>query len=333
MAIFTTNAATKALKSTQAGLTLLELMIALALSSFLLLGVFQIFKANITSSHLQTGYSRVQENGRMGIELISRDIRMADSRGCVTATTIENQLNPADPDYDPALIPKGKEDAVTGEDNVTGTAIGGINVVDNTDTLTLKGSVMVPKFRIVAPFMATTTADIYVSIGTDIALGETLILTSCKGSDIFSNTTADTKTSGIITHSKGAAAPTKNDIIDNLFDSLAYTYDHTAQLAAPFTKTYFVGENSVNGSSLYVRNGNINSELVRGITDLQFIYGVGTSGDNKAVDTLGKASEVNMPNVLSIRITLEAQSNDNIAGGAPLTRNYTATANIRNRTL
>ncbi|GAB3507881.1 PilW family protein [Pseudoxanthomonas daejeonensis] len=65
------------------GLSLIELMIALLIGSILLIGVVQIFSASRTAYQLSEGMSRVQENGRFALDYLQRDLRMAGHFGCV----------------------------------------------------------------------------------------------------------------------------------------------------------------------------------------------------------------------------------------------------------
>ncbi len=66
-----------------AGLSLIEMMVALTLSLVLMLGVIQVFTASQAASRLAEGAARVQENGRFAIDMLERDIRMAGHMGCV----------------------------------------------------------------------------------------------------------------------------------------------------------------------------------------------------------------------------------------------------------
>jgi type IV pilus assembly protein PilW len=70
-------------KRYEAGLSLIELMIALLIGSILLLGVVQVFSASRTAYQLSEGMSRTQENGRFALDYLQRDIRMAGHFGCV----------------------------------------------------------------------------------------------------------------------------------------------------------------------------------------------------------------------------------------------------------
>lgn len=68
------------LKYRQHGMTLIEIMVALVISLFLLAGLLQMFVATRQSSRIQENLSRIQENGRFGIEYINRVVRQAGYR-------------------------------------------------------------------------------------------------------------------------------------------------------------------------------------------------------------------------------------------------------------
>jgi len=59
------------------GVSLIELIIALAIGAIILLGVTSVFSSSKKSATVQTGLSRVQENGRFVIDFLTRDLRMA----------------------------------------------------------------------------------------------------------------------------------------------------------------------------------------------------------------------------------------------------------------
>ncbi|MEP6907360.1 MAG: PilW family protein [Pseudoxanthomonas sp.] len=65
------------------GLSLIELMIALLISSLLVLGLIQIFSASRTAYQLSQGIARNQESSRFAVDFLSRDLRMAGHSGCV----------------------------------------------------------------------------------------------------------------------------------------------------------------------------------------------------------------------------------------------------------
>lgn len=65
----------------QRGVSLVELMIAVALASFLLIGLIQVFGASRQAYQTSVGISRIQEGARFGIEFLQRDLRMAGHLG------------------------------------------------------------------------------------------------------------------------------------------------------------------------------------------------------------------------------------------------------------
>lgn len=71
----------------QAGFSLIEIMVALVIGIMMILGVSEIFltanRSGLTSSEL----ARVQESGRIALELISKDIRRAGYKGCTSSAT------------------------------------------------------------------------------------------------------------------------------------------------------------------------------------------------------------------------------------------------------
>lgn len=66
------------------GLTLIEMMIALALSAFLLLGLVQVFGASKSAYATSDALARIQENSRFALDFVQRDVRMIGHMGCVS---------------------------------------------------------------------------------------------------------------------------------------------------------------------------------------------------------------------------------------------------------
>jgi type IV pilus assembly protein PilW len=76
----------------QQGLTLVEIMVAVALSVILLTGVIQIFVGSKATYRLQDNIARLQENGRFALDFLTRDVRMAGYRGCTNFVKSTNTL-------------------------------------------------------------------------------------------------------------------------------------------------------------------------------------------------------------------------------------------------
>lgn len=66
----------------QAGLSLIELMIAVLISCILILGVTQIFGNTTQTDKTNSAIARVQESGRVALEVIGEDARRAGYQGC-----------------------------------------------------------------------------------------------------------------------------------------------------------------------------------------------------------------------------------------------------------
>lgn len=76
----------------QYGLSLIELMVTIVLSSLLLLGVLQLFINTTATDRTSNELARVQETGRVAIELIAREARRMGYQGCVGAS-ITTEVN------------------------------------------------------------------------------------------------------------------------------------------------------------------------------------------------------------------------------------------------
>lgn len=83
----------------QAGVTLIELMVAIAISSLLILALVEVFAASRTAYQLSAGMARTQENGRFAIDILQRDLRMAGHAGCVNdqARFLPGNVTPSRP--------------------------------------------------------------------------------------------------------------------------------------------------------------------------------------------------------------------------------------------
>lgn len=70
-------------RARMAGVSLIELMIAIAIGAILMIGLVQLFGASRAAYQLSEGMARVQENGRFAMDFLQRDLRMAGHFGCV----------------------------------------------------------------------------------------------------------------------------------------------------------------------------------------------------------------------------------------------------------
>ncbi len=68
------------------GFSLVELMVAILLSSLLLLGVLQVFSDASSSDRANSALSRLQESGRVALDVLKRDIRRTGYQGCASSS-------------------------------------------------------------------------------------------------------------------------------------------------------------------------------------------------------------------------------------------------------
>lgn len=72
----------------QTGMTLIELLIAMVIASFLMAGVFNVYLSIYSSDTTNEHLSLLQQNGRYAIDSMTKDIRMAGYTGCTSESTL-----------------------------------------------------------------------------------------------------------------------------------------------------------------------------------------------------------------------------------------------------
>lgn len=329
-------------KKYQIGLTLIEIMIALLIGAFLLGGLLQIFLGNKQSYRLSDGQSRLQENARYALELLSHDIRLSGYLGCSGVST----TNPVVIANNPLIAPNAGNAAVVAASIVTGGNGGNTGsfttpspalsssplntVVKDTDAITVQfgescGGFITAAMSTVDPTAAISASHscgtITLGTGTTAStLGTPLIIGNCDTTHIFraSAGTNQNKATG------GAAT-----------DALGKTYPAGSEIMLFRSYTYFIRENPAAQPALYRIDNNKHSsegayELVEGIENMQITYGVDTDANgsaNQYVDAPG-----NWAQVISVRIALTLRSIDDNLTAATRTYSYNG-ANVTDRRL
>jgi type IV pilus assembly protein PilW len=81
----------------QHGMTLIELMVALAIGAFLMIGAITVFMQSRTTFRVTESLARLQENARFALDSIEPDIRMAHYWGLTARTyMVQGRLTPED---------------------------------------------------------------------------------------------------------------------------------------------------------------------------------------------------------------------------------------------
>ncbi len=86
----------------QAGLSLVELMIALVLGLFIIAAVIQVFSSSRLTYSMSDGLARAQENARFAMEIVNRDLRMSGGSAICAGAPLEPTIW-VDPDDMPEV--------------------------------------------------------------------------------------------------------------------------------------------------------------------------------------------------------------------------------------
>ncbi len=285
----------------QAGLSLIELMIAMALSLLLMLGVLQIFLSSKQTYTANSALSRVQESGRFAMDFITYDLRNAGYKGecfsdvnALTASPTNDRfnLNQALKGWDaqtslPTWPTNLSTDKTAGTDSIIiKHAAANAGVIGTTDIATDAASIV----------MTNTKSD---------AANTYVVISSALGCDMFN--------SGAVTANaiaKGSSGNTGN---------FSRSYATTITKVLLFQSNQYYIKNGANGSPSLWRtswkDGSASTlELVEGVHDLQFEYGIGSgAAEDRAVTNAAfiKANAVtDWNNVVAVKVRLLALGNE-----------------------
>lgn len=296
------------------GFSLVELMVALALSLVIGVAVMQTFLASKTTYRMQDAMSRLQENGRFAVSQLASEIRMAGYMGCLRLDEVKVNIM-ADPA--PAGIADllGSLIAVRGENDVDASNEWGASA--NTDVLMLHKAVGT-SMQLVGNINPNNANIQIAGNGEGLKQDDTAIISDCTSADIFrvvnKPTSSDQKTT--ITHSSGG----------NYGSKLSKVYGKDAEVLRFELVSYYVKETSRKSPAgqavraLYVKRKQelsslaaVETELVEGVQDLQIEYGLRTGTSLVADQYLPAAAGIEWGKVVSVRFRLLMQSADNDA--------------------
>ncbi|SDG17987.1 type IV pilus assembly protein PilW [Pseudomonas seleniipraecipitans] len=290
----------------QAGLSLIELMIAMALSLLLMLGVLQIFLSSKQTYTANSALTHVQESGRFAMDFITYDLRNAGYKGECFSDVNPLIANATDDRFNLNIGMSGWD-----AENDLPTWPTGLSTVktQHTDSIIIKHA---------ATSAGTLNADvtpasssITMTSPNSEALGTNVVISSALGCDIFKSNDP-----------LPPSSPPSPNIAKAGSDSFSRSYTPEITKILLFQSNQYYIKNGTNGSpSLWRaswRNGSTtplqNLELVEGIRDLQFEYGIGSgTGENRAVSDTAfiKANAVtNWNDVVAVKVRLLALGNE-----------------------
>lgn len=317
-------------------MTLVELMVALVLSLFLVGGIIQIFIGNRVTFAFNEGLSRIQENARFSLEHMAYTSRMAGYSGCLNDVAVFNNLT----------VPNNFRDdianGVQGHD-ANGTGVGDAYaaaatdpapsanagdwspalppeltnlVIPGSDVLIVRGAAG-PSVSLVAPFSDPT--QLYVNPGHGFVAGEILVAADCQKASIF-QLTAVGNAAGVDTlaHVNGGGFVPGNAAATAAWPA-EQDFGLGAEVSRHQTYAFYIGRGASGRPSLFqlrlqpltaTSAGFAPEELVEGIDSMQIRFGPDTDNDGDADVWTPAGGVADWTQVLSVELTLLARSAD-----------------------
>lgn len=306
---------------TQSGLSLIELMIAILIGAIVIAAVIQIFLGVRETYQVQEAKSRMQENGRFAVQILSRNLMEAGYYGCATRTGIiaNNTLNNSnDYRWDFTTGIEGLE--ATGPDTWSPALDSSItSPLSGSDILTVRGS-QEPTYLV----SAHGGGDIQIETNNGLDNGDIVMVTDCENAAVFQITSANPDGSGILSNGTGSGSP------GNSISTLGRDYVGGWVNPVASTSYYIRDPNRGGPPSLYRRiSGNNAEELVEGVEAMQVLYGEDTNADGSA-DTYRNANAVvDWQAVVSVQFELLLVSlEDNLTVDGPQLYNFNGNTDI-----
>ena len=320
-----------------AGMTLVELMVAMVVGLILIGGVLQLFVANKATYNLQEELARLQENARFATEMISRDLRQAGYWGCANTFAPANMVN------------GGGGSFSVGINGTNGT---GLNGSDSVGMSGAYGSGIV----VSTPYMNTNASSLHVSVGNKLNPADIVLVSDCSAGDVFQISNNNPDTSGTLDHATGSSVSPGNGNSGNL----SKTYAGNAQIYKVQYVAYSIANDATTGTPNLYRQDGLNTvtgvlngavPLIDGVEMMQVQYGIetDTNPDKTPNMYVNAGSVTNWTKVVTMRIALLMRTINPIANSATaqsytlldaaaytptdryLRRVFTTTITLRNR--
>lgn len=305
----------------QFGLTMLEILIVMGLSTVLLSGLVEIVLAHQQTNRLQKGLSQIQTNGRYAIDYLRMDLRRAGYAGCLSGglAHADSQLtSAAAADYQTGLIKNNSYEQSFSSSNpgansdsiqVTSALGLGVNLETN---------------------MTSEIAAIEVAGGSDINKDSVVVISNCEDGDVF-YVTKITDTSGAGDFNDCAAAGSSCLLehvagTNNQNASLSKRYQTDARIFSLQSRVYSIRTEAGYENSLQV---GANGKLIEGVENMQILYGEDGADVDLVADYYVPLDEVvDINNVVSLKISMLMRTSDNNLSHETVKYDFSGTANL-----
>ncbi len=300
----------------QRGVTLVELMVALALGLLITVAMLKVYVDASRMYRFNEGLARVQENGRFALEFIRRDARVAGFWGCYSEAPLTNQISATSDAW---------LDVAAG--HITGTNDDGLNSADSITFRSATGS-----GTLVNTTMTAASDSVSVDSVATITSGMSALISDCDNGDIFQVT-------GISGTSLAHAAGTNTNTSANL--SKTYASGSRVYQAQQSTFCIALGADPLQPSLRRLTNptsgqtcASNGDELIEGVENMQILYGEDTDADSEGANGDGTANRyvpigtasLDIDRVVSVRLSLLARSLNNNLTTEPSPYTFNGTA-------
>jgi len=285
----------------QKGVTLVELMVALAIGLLVTVAMLKVYVDASRMYRFNEGLARVQENGRFALEFIRRDARVAGFWGCYSDAALSNGISATSDAY--INVAAG---------HITGTSDDGLNSADSITFRSATGS-----GSLVTAGMSGTGAGVTVESAGALSSGAAVLISDCENGDLFQVTGISGTT---LAHAAGADANASPNL-SKAYAAGARVYEArqvTFCIAAGADPTQPALRRLINPTAGQncATDGN---ELLEGIENMQIVYGEDTDADADGANGDGTAnryvafgtSDLDIDRIVSVRISLLARSLNN----------------------
>ena len=335
----------------QKGLSLAELLLALALGAVIVAGFGRVFAANRATHAVLEGQSRLQESARVALDLIARSARVAGHIGCDSRVAVANGLNGAWRDLPEVRLtsPVQAFDGVGAgsDDDAWQPSLDGLRATDGsgglarapepgTDALALRRvEAWRPLARSVGPLDSVVTD----ANDLDLQDDDFAVLADCERAMLF-RVTSIAEAAGLATLARASGTGRLGNSLLALGTAPwgGASGAEGAGVGRVVTDVYFVAEvdqQNDRGEPVFALWRKVGdgaaAELLRGIDDMQLLLAVDstpTDADPRADRYLSPADLAGEA-VRAIHVELLASSIDAADGDEPLRRAFTRTVALR----
>lgn len=317
------------------GLSLIELLVAMALGTLLLLAVVSIYTNTKQTYSVLAGQSRLQENVRFAMARLTSEIGAAGYLGCLQAM----QVMAGEPVILNAMtVASGVYNFV---DPVTGRAGVGKNDSDEITVIRAIGLSAIPLATPMASTNDSLTLDADHPEYAKISQGDVVIVADCSRAVAFMVTNHPTAgDSGELQHGTGITIKGRANAANDLQWIFGLPQNSQAVLMRVAGNVYSIGNSvqgvcrsSTPGFCSLRENGH---ELVRGVQRMTILYGLDMNADTVVDQYVGANAVADWGAVVSVRITLVVNevervqgSNNGVTSGVP--KIFINTIRVRSR--